>query len=468
MTRSHTYKPMLARLAQQPFSGKDWLFEIKWDGFRAIAYINQVLSLRSRNQKELKYNFPELEELTQLARNVVLDGEIVLVKEGKPDFQALLERGQAASPVEIELKAKRSPVVYVVFDILEKDGVSLADLPLTERKRILKDSVKEGKHLVLSDFVEEKGEDYYLVALEKGLEGVVAKRKDSVYESGVRSGNWLKIKELRSCDCVIFGYTKGSGARSESFGALLLGLYDHEKPVYVGKVGTGFSQALLQMLSESFKKLETDEAPFELDIPDEVAWLEPELVCEVGYQVVTRDVRLRLPRFLGLREDKMPWECTLDQIMEGGLDEYRSKRDFTVTTEPVGGGEKGRGGIFVVQEHHSRRLHYDLRLEKDGVLKSWAVPKGIPADPSEKRLAVATEDHPLGYAVFEGVIPKGQYGAGTVKIWDKGVYETKVWDEKMIEFTVQGEKLKGRYVLVRLKKAGEKSWLLLKGKEKHE
>jgi bifunctional non-homologous end joining protein LigD len=465
MTGNRSYKPMLARVAQQPFSGKDWLFEIKWDGFRAIAYVNQTLSLRSRNQKELKYNFPELQELTQLTGNIVLDGEIVVVKEGKPDFQALLERGQAASPVEIQVQAKRSPVVYVVFDILEKDGVSLVDLPLTERKRILRDSVKEGKHMLLSDFVEEKGEAYYRVALEKGLEGVIAKKKDSVYEQGTRSGSWLKIKKLRSCDCVIFGYTKGSGARSGTFGALLLGLYDAGKPVYVGKVGTGFSQALLQTLSEKFQRLKMDEAPFEPDIPDEVTWLKPELVCEVGYQAVTRDVRLRMPRFLGLREDKLPSECTLDQIVQGELHEYRSKRDFSVTTEPVGGREKEGSRVFVVQEHHSRRLHYDLRLEKDGVLKSWAVPKGIPASPSEKRLAVATEDHPLGYASFEGTIPKGQYGAGTVEIWDKGVYEAKVWDEKMIEFTVQGKKMKGRYVLVRLKKAGEKSWLLLKGKD---
>jgi bifunctional non-homologous end joining protein LigD len=465
MTRNRSYKPMLARLAQQPFSGKDWLFEIKWDGFRAIAYVNQALSLRSRNQKELKYNFPELQELTQLTGNVVLDGEIVVVKEGKPDFQALLERGQAVSPFEIQVQAKRSPVVYVVFDILEKDGVSLVDLPLTERKRILRDSVKEGKHVLLSDFVEEKGEAYYRVALEKGLEGVMAKKKDSVYEQGVRSGSWLKIKKLRSCDCVIFGYTKGSGARSGTFGALLLGLYDGEKPVYVGKVGTGFSQVLLQTLLEKFQQLKTGKVPFEPDISDEVTWLKPELVCEVGYQVVTRDVRLRMPRFLGLREDKLPSECTLDQIVQVGLREYRSKRDFSVTTEPVGGEKKAGGRVFVVQKHHSRRLHYDLRLEKDGVLKSWAVPKGIPANPSEKRLAVATEDHPLGYASFEGTIPKGQYGAGTVEIWDKGVYEAKVWDEKMIEFTVQGDKMKGRYVLVRLKKAGEKSWLLLKGKE---
>jgi bifunctional non-homologous end joining protein LigD len=464
MTRS--YKPMLARLASQPFSSEAWIFEIKWDGFRAIAYVKEQLSLKSRNGKELKYNFPELEELRQLTHNVVLDGEIVVMKEGKPDFQALLERGQATLPVEIELQSKRSPVVYVVFDILEKDTVTLVDLPLTERKEILKDSVKEGKHVLLSDFVEEKGEAYYRIALEKGLEGIMAKKKGSPYEPGVRSGNWLKIKKLRSCDCVIFGYTAGSGARAVTFGALLLGLYADEKPVYVGKVGIGFSQQKLKTLSERFVQLKTDLAPFNVDILDEITWLKPELVCEVGYQVITRDVRLRMPRFLGLREDKLPLECTLDQLMTDELQEYRSKRDFTVTTEPAGDEKTAAGRIFVVQEHHARRLHYDLRLEKDGVLKSWAVPKGIPESTEEKRLAVETEEHPLEYASFEGIIPKGQYGAGTVEIWDKGSYEVKVWDEKMIEFTLMGEKLKGRYVLVRLKKGGDKNWLLLKGREK--
>jgi bifunctional non-homologous end joining protein LigD len=174
---------------------------------------------------------------------------------------------------------------------------------------------------------------------------------------------------------------------------------------------------------------------------------------------------LRMPRFTGLRSDKLPSECTVDQIAQSELREYHAKRDFNVTTEPMGGGKQGESLVFVVQEHHARRLHYDLRLEKDGVLKSWAVPKGIPESTDEKRLAVETEDHPLGYADFGGEIPKGQYGAGTVKIWDKGVYEAKVWDETMVEFTLKGEKLKGRYVLVRLKKAGEKDWLLLKGKE---
>jgi bifunctional non-homologous end joining protein LigD len=464
---SRSYKPMLAKLASKPFSDKDWVFEVKWDGFRAIAYVNEELSLRSRNQKELKYNFPELEELTKLTRNAVLDGEIVVIKEGKADFQALLERGKTVSPTEIELQNLRSPAVYVVFDILEKDDKPLINLPLTERKKILRSAVQEGKHVLLSDVVEENGEAYYTAALEKGLEGVMAKKKTSPYEPGVRSGNWLKIKKLRSCDCVIFGYTKGTGARAKTFGALLLGLYNSEgKAVYVGKVGTGFTQDTLRTLSGAFKPLEADSAPFQVDIPDEVTWLKPKLVCEVGYQAVTRDVRLRMPRFLGLREDKLPSECTLDQIVQGELAEYQSKRDFKVTTEPKGGDEKKKAAkVFVVQEHHARRLHYDLRLEKNGILKSWAVPKGIPENSDEKRLAVETEDHPLEYAGFEGVIPKGQYGAGTVAIWDKGSYEAKVWDEKMIEFTLNGAKLRGRYVLVRLKKAGEKSWLLLKGKE---
>lgn len=118
-----------------------------------------------------------------------------------------------------------------------------------------------------------------------------------------------------------------------------------------------------------------------------------------------------------------------------------------------------------MQEHHSRHLHYDFRLEHEGVLKSWAVPKGIPGNTADKRLAVETEDHPIDYAQFEGTIPEGQYGAGAVTIWDRGTYETKVWSEKMIEFTLSGKKLTGRYVLVRLKKGDDKNWLMLKGKE---
>ena len=465
MNRSHAYKPMLAKEAANAFSGKDWIFEIKWDGYRAVAYVNDEVSLRSRNNKELIDNFPELRELTKLTRNAVLDGEIVVVKNGRADFQALQERGKAVKESEIQAGTIRQPAQYIVFDILEKDGKPTVDLPLLDRKQLLQESVKEGEHVVLSDFVEEKGEDYYKAALERGIEGVMAKRKDSTYQQGLRTGDWLKLKKLRSCDCVIFGYTKGTGTRANSFGALILGLYDGKKPVFVGKVGTGFTEKTLKELMKMFEPLEAEKKPFETDIREEITWLKPKLVAEVYYQLVTNDRKLRMPRFRGLRNDKSPSECTLQQLSEGKLTEYTAKRDFAVTPEPAGKTKTSDGGIFVIQEHHSRRLHYDLRLEKEGVLKSWAVPKGIPETPEEKRLAVEVEDHPMAYAKFEGTIPAGQYGAGTVTIWDHGTFEPKVWDEKMVEFTLHGQRLKGRYVLVRLKRAGEKSWLLLKGRE---
>ena len=206
----HIYKPMLAKEAADAFTDKDWIFEIKWDGFRAISYIKEKFSVKSRNEKELKYNFPELSELTKLASNLVVDGEIVVMSEGKPDFQALLERGQSVSTGEIQRQTQRSPATYIVFDILEKDGKPLTKLPLMERKKILKDTLKEGSHVLLSDFIEEQGEAYFKLVLDKGLEGVMAKKKDSPYEEGLRTGSWLKIKKLKTCDCIIFGYTFGS------------------------------------------------------------------------------------------------------------------------------------------------------------------------------------------------------------------------------------------------------------------
>lgn len=490
MSRHRIYKPMLALAANDAFTDKDWIYEIKWDGFRAIAYVEQPFSLRSRNGKELKQNFPELQQITSLATDVVVDGEIVVMAEGAPDFQALLKRGQAVSVGEITRQSQRSPAIYIVFDILEKDGKPLVDLPLMERKAILKDSLKEGANVLLCDYIEEKGEAYFKLVLEKGLEGVVAKRKDSCYEEGMRTGSWLKIKKLKTADCIIFGYTCGENVRAETFGALVLGLYDEaQKPVYVGKVGTGFTQEMLRILVDKFEKITTEEAPFRAESGDKVTWLKPRLVCEVAYQVVTKDGKLRMARFKRLRDDKPPEQCTLDQLTQiqpktetpveaqnpkqlqpadAKLSEYASKRNFQETPEPAGTAENKETLIYVIQEHHASHLHWDLRLESGGVLKSWAVPKGIPEEPKVRHLAVETEDHPYEYASFEGTIPKGQYGAGTVKIWDKGHYKTKVWEPNKIEVTLEGERLHGNYVLVRLKKSEDnKNWLLLKGKDGH-
>jgi DNA ligase D-like protein (predicted ligase)/DNA ligase D-like protein (predicted 3'-phosphoesterase) len=476
MTSRPRYQPMLAATAPAPFSDDNWLFEIKWDGVRAIATVGTIVSLRSRNNKELAGHFPELSELIALAPGTVLDGEIVVMSGGKPDMQALLPRLLETTP-----GALAPPVTYIVFDILRLGTDDLTNLPLTERRRILPSAVREGAHVVISVPIEGKGEDYYRAAVAQGLEGVMAKRKDSPYEPGVRSGAWLKIRALKTCDCVIAGYTPGRGGRSPAFGALLLGLYDENTLVPVGKVGTGFSDRLLAELRTKFAPLITA-VPQLKGINGTVTWLEPVLVGEVGYMEVTREHKLRIPRFLRLRTDKPAVTCTIDQLAgikpvheaikitagrgparktKQTLRTYHEKRNFSVTKEPVGEPDMN-GNAFVIQEHHSHKLHFDLRLERDGVLKSWAVPKGIPEVTGEKHLAVAVEDHPLEYRTFEGDIPKGEYGAGTVSIWDSGTYDTKHWDDEKIEVTLHGKRLRGAYVLVKFKRAGKNDWLLFR------
>jgi DNA ligase D-like protein (predicted 3'-phosphoesterase) len=265
----------------------------------------------------------------------------------------------------------------------------------------------------------------------------------------------------------VFGYTEGEGERKSTFGALILGLYNNAVPIYVGKVGTGFAQETRMALLRTFERLRVNDKTLQsITIPGKITWLKPEIVCEVAYQNTTKDGRLRMPRFRGLRNDKAATECTLEQIVLDKLVEYASKRNFSASPEPVGTIQKTREGqTFVVQEHRARKLHQDLRLEKNGVLRSWAVPKGMPERSSEKRLAVETEDHPIQYRTFEGTIPKGQYGAGVVRIIDDGVYEPKVWSDNLIEFKLNGRKYQGRYALTRFKKAGEKQWLLIKAGE---
>ena len=535
---------MLSRSAPGPFNGDEWFFEIKWDGVRAIAYVNDDLSLRSRNDRELAGQFPELLELLTLAPGTVLDGEIVAMNKGKPDIQALLGRLQEL-PGSLSLQRVSVPVTYIVFDILEEGKKTLLDLPLSERRKILKQAVREGAHGILSVPVESRGEDYFHAAIAQGLEGVMAKRKDSLYEPGLRSAAWLRIKRRKTCDCVIAGYTQGQGSRSQTFGALILGLYENvsdnslspsitnhpkkilpslsrnivnpgKRLVYIGKVGTGFSDPDLAALKESFSTTTTS-IPQLPDVgqSEKIIWLEPFLVCEVAYQQFTRDRKLRIPRFIRVRPDKKPEECTTDQLAEEqvypehtglvvrnkdhsndsknddtvngpikrgtaknnyqplgstkkmALRNYHGKRNFSKTSEPEGitimSAEENH---FIIQEHHARHLHYDLRLERDGVLKSWAVPKGIPEKSGEKHLAVAVEDHPLDYLHFEGTIPDGEYGAGTVSIWDEGTYDTKHWDTDKIEIILRGHRLNGIYVLVRFKRAGKDEWLIFRAGDK--
>ena len=456
-------QPMLAEPADSPFSGLGWLFEVKWDGIRAVVYVGETISILSRNNNDLTRSFPELAELTKLTSNVVLDGEIIVMKGGRPDFQTVAKRIKASKPGDIEHMASETPCTYVVFDILEKDGESLTGKPLSERKKILRESLRDGKNVIVSSYVVGEGEAYYEAAIAKGLEGIVAKRLDSPYRPGERSREWLKVKRVRTVDCLVVGYTKGTGNRGDSFGALLLGLYEGDRLTYVGRVGTGFTDRSLNELLTAFKPYETTQPRVEApDIPAGSTWLSPVLVAEVGYQNLTEDTHLRAPRFLRLRSDKAPRDCTITQVRPMSLEEYNALRNFSKSPEPMGAEAKPKGNSYVVQEHQASHLHWDLRLERDGVLKSWAVPKGPPEKLGDKRLAVAVEDHPLDYGGFEGIIPEGEYGAGTVKIWDRGTYEAREWTEEKIEFVIHGERLSGPYELIRFRKAGEKNWLLFK------
>ena len=297
------YKPMLATLAADVPSGDEWLFEVKWDGFRAIATIRAGdVDLRSRNDKPFADRFPTV--VRALGRSLrtpdcVLDGEVVAVgADGRATFSAMQQGKEGTT------------YVYVAFDLLAVDGTSLIDLPLTERRDRLAGIVDTRQRGVqLSDSFDD-GRALYKVAQEQRFEGIMAKRADSRYEPGKRGRNWLKIKTQGRQELVVAGYTKGQGRRADGFGALVLGVNEDGVLRWAGNVGTGFDEAEIKRLLVRLNPLRRSHPPF-AEVPkmprvrkDDVVWVEPALVAEIRYAEWTHDGRLRAPVYLGLREDK--------------------------------------------------------------------------------------------------------------------------------------------------------------------
>lgn len=295
--------PMLAIPHDRPFDSPRHFFELKWDGYRAIAFLDQRTRLQSRRLRDITGEFPELGRLNgRLVREqATLDGEIVAMRDGKPDFQSLQHR--------------RGPAVFVVFDILSVDGQAVIQRPLSERKELLASAVREGEGLVVAAFFPREGKALFRAATVRGLEGIVAKDADSPYVPGGRTSHWLKVKVRRTVDCVIGGVLRGVGG---PLGSLALGLYCGPDLLYVGNVGTGFSEeereALVSVLEFS------EEAPFRVPgrrLPPELRgalWVKPDRVCEVSYTEMTDDFRLRHPSYLRLRGDKLSTECTFRQL----------------------------------------------------------------------------------------------------------------------------------------------------------
>ncbi|HYA24802.1 MAG TPA: non-homologous end-joining DNA ligase, partial [Terriglobales bacterium] len=297
-----------------------WLFEIKWDGYRAVSFIQSGnLRLVSRNQNDLTSQFPELRELPKFvkAENAVLDGEVVALDEqGRSSFSLMQQRTGFRAHGRRVPGQSGLPIAYYVFDLIYVDGYDLRRVSLEERKDVLEKIISTNEVLRYSEHFPEHGLALFEAAQQQGLEGILAKRRGSCYEER-RTREWLKIKVTQTIDCVIGGYTDPEGSR-QYFGSLVLGLYnDKGQLIHVGQVGTGFDQMKLKQVSQPLKKLETKQNPFYGPVDArQVHWVKPELVCEVKFTEWTHEtaeggLKLRAPVFIGLRPDKDPQECTL-------------------------------------------------------------------------------------------------------------------------------------------------------------
>jgi bifunctional non-homologous end joining protein LigD len=303
--------PMLATLTGQPFSDPDWLFEIKWDGVRALAWIAEgAMTLRSRTGREITDQYPELASLPKalLAQRGILDGEIVaLDARGHSDFELLQQRMHVRNP-SAKL-VSQIPLVYFVFDLLYCNGYDLREAPLLERKQLLQRVLQPSERFRYSDHQMEHGKELFELAKEKDLEGIVAKRADSPYV-GERSANWAKLKTTKSLDAVVGGWTARRG-RDAPFGSLLLGLYQGKKLRFIGHVGSGFDGKTQVEIAGKLREHATSSCPFDAvpETNEKAFWTAPALVARVKFSGWTQEHRLRHPVFLGVRGDAHTGQC---------------------------------------------------------------------------------------------------------------------------------------------------------------
>jgi Ku protein len=322
---SREYLPMLCEKGiEGVLDEKGYIFEPKMDGTRCIAEVYEEVRLINRRGRDISKRYPEIvKELGKITHNCVLDGEIVCFnEEGVPDFNLLQKREQIDSDLLIEGRAKGIPATYVVFDILARGEEDLSEKPLGERKKILDETVQDAEHIMKIAY-EAEGRKLWDEMRKKGMEGVIAKRLDSIYYSGRRRWDWLKLKNLKSIDVVLIGYT----TEKREISALGMALYQDTKLVYIGSVGTGLTENLIKMLKREIKelKLKTDKAPVvnpeKVLKPKGMKWLEPHLVGEIQYLEMTGGGELRAPSFKGLRWDKPVEECSFDQLWKGRIEE---------------------------------------------------------------------------------------------------------------------------------------------------
>jgi len=317
-------RPMLAVTGPAPRDRENWALEMKWDGVRALAYIERgQVRLMSRTERDITVAYPELAALGPATphKQLLLDGEIVVFGDGGwPEFEALQPRMHVTSAAQAAILAGQTPVTYLIFDLLQLDGRPLFDLPYADRRALLDELALAGPYWQTPPSF--PGEDFSAVqgvSLEHHMEGVVAKRLDSVYAPGIRTDLWRKIKNVQRQEAIVAGYKPGQGNRTGQVGSLLIGVYDESGLIYAGHVGTGFSDQTLRLLGDKLRPLRRADSPFDGPVPPEHArpavWVEPRLVIDVTFDRWTRAGRMRAPVYKGLRDDIDPTTVIREPIV---------------------------------------------------------------------------------------------------------------------------------------------------------
>ncbi|QVK19875.1 non-homologous end-joining DNA ligase [Mycoplasmatota bacterium] len=296
-----------------PFDSDEHIFELKLDGIRCLAYIEKgKVELRNKRNKILNDIYPELKYIHKCVnKRCILDGELIVLSKGKPDFFKVQKRSLMNNKFKIELSSKQNPVMFIAYDILYLDDKELILMPLLDRKKILEEIIRENKSIAVSRYILDKGIDYYNSVAEQDLEGVVAKRKDSIYQMGKRSKSWVKFKLLHDSDFIIVGYVP---SESRGIKSLTLGVYKDKEIINQGHVSLGIPKDESKLIME-FASNHRQDCPFNENVEaDNTIWFKAELVCTVKYMVRTESGYLRQPIYKGLRNDKSIEECTIDQF----------------------------------------------------------------------------------------------------------------------------------------------------------
>lgn len=299
-------KPMLIGTEGEPFDSDEYIYELKLDGERCIAYLDNEKTVLKNKRNVLM--LPKVPELAEIHKNVnvrcILDGELAVIKDGKPNFFEIQKRSMMSNPIKIEMAAKKYPACFTAFDILYYEDRQVTDLTLTERKELLQKAVKsEDSRFAVSRYIEKNGTAFYNLAKQQELEGIVAKRKDSRYYFDRRTKDWIKIKYLKDDDFIVLGYVP----KENNMNSIILGQYKNNQLIYKGHVTLGVGGEPFRKI----KSLDETSCPFS-EVPkgnENAVWVKSELVCTVKYMMKTDNGGMRQPVFKGLRDDKSPKEC---------------------------------------------------------------------------------------------------------------------------------------------------------------